>query len=158
MTTVKNMSPLGFTNLEKEVRLDDLPVHGKIPERLSGSLIRNGPAKFDLRKQSLKHWFDGLAMLHKFSFKDGKVSYTNKFTESNAFVKAKEKGKISFREFTTDPCRSIFSRVFSVFSFDTTDNTNVNTTKIDNKFIAMTETPIPIEYDLKPLIRWGIEI
>lgn len=156
MTTVKNMSQLGFTNLEDEIGLNDLPVHGKIPKRLSGSLIRNGPTKFDLDKQSLKHWFDGLAMLHKFSFKSGKVSYTNKFIKSNAFVKAKEKGKISFREFATDPCRSIFSRVSSVFSFDTTNNTNVNITKIDNKFIAMTETPIPIEYDPKTLDTIGV--
>jgi carotenoid cleavage dioxygenase-like enzyme len=75
MTTLKNMSQLGFTNLEEEVMLDDLHVQGKIPEWLSGSLIRNGPAKFDLDKQSLKHWFDGLAMLHKFSFNAGKVTY-----------------------------------------------------------------------------------
>ena len=156
MTTVKNMSQLGFANLEKEIRLDDLPVHGKIPEWLSGSLIRNGPAKFDLDKQSLKHWFDGLAMLHKFSFNAGKVSYTNKFIKSNAFIKTKEKGKISFREFATDPCSSIFSRVSSVFSFDSTDNANVNITKIDNKFIAMTETPIPIEYDPETLDTIGV--
>jgi carotenoid cleavage dioxygenase-like enzyme len=119
-------------------------------------LIRNGPAKFDLDKRSLEHWFDGLAILHKFSFKGGKVSYTNKFIKSNAFFKAKEKGKISFREFATDPCLPIFSRVSSVFSFDTADNTNVNITKIDNKFIAMTETPIPIEYDPKTLDTIGV--
>ena len=156
MTTVKNISQFGFTNLEEEISFHDLPVHGKIPEWLSGSLIRNGPAKFDLDKQSLKHWFDGLAMLHKFSFNAGKVSYSNKFIKSNAFIKTKEKGKISFREFATDPCRSIFSRVSSVFSFETTDNTNVNITRIDNKFIAMTETPIPIEYDPKTLDTIGV--
>jgi carotenoid cleavage dioxygenase-like enzyme len=156
MAALKNMSQLGFKNLEKEVMLDDLYVQGKIPEWLSGSLIRNGPAKFDLEKQSLNHWFDGLAMLHKFSFNVGKVSYTNKFIKSNAFIKTKEKGKISFREFATDPCRSIFSRVSSVFSFDTTDNTNVNISKIDNKFIAMTETPIPIEYDPETLDTIGV--
>lgn len=48
MNAVKNMSQLGFTDLEEEIMLDDLPVQGKIPEWLSGSLIRNGPAKFDL--------------------------------------------------------------------------------------------------------------
>jgi beta,beta-carotene 9',10'-dioxygenase len=43
-----------------------------------------------------------------------------------------------------------------VFSFDTTDNTNVNITKIDNNFIAMTETPIPIKYDPKTLDTIGV--
>ena len=43
-----------------------------------------------------------------------------------------------------------------MFSYDTTDNTNVNITKIDNKFIAMTETPIPIEYDPETLDTIGV--
>jgi len=43
-----------------------------------------------------------------------------------------------------------------MFSFDTTDNTNVNITKIDNKFIAMTETPIPIGYDRETLDTIGV--
>lgn len=38
-----------------------------------------------------------------------------------------------------------------MFSFDTTDNTKLNITKTDNNFIAMAETPIPIEYDPKTL-------
>jgi beta,beta-carotene 9',10'-dioxygenase len=138
---------LGFTSLENEVSIDRLPVQGKIPAWLTGTLIRNGPAKYELHEQKLNHWFDGFAMLHKFSFIDGKVSYMNRFIQSDAYKRAKEKGKISYHEFATDPCRSIFSRVSTMFSSHPTDNTNVNITRIANKFIAMTETPIPVEFD-----------
>src|ERR1700680_3931236 len=98
---------LGFTSLENEVSIDKLSVKGNIPMWLSGTLIRNGPAKFEVGNQNYRHWFDGLAMLHKFSFRNGEVSYANRFLESNAYKKAKETGKISFGEFATDPCRSI---------------------------------------------------
>lgn len=147
---------LGFTNLENELTLDRLPVLGKIPSWLSGTLIRNGPSKFKLDRQKLNHWFDGLSMLHKFSFTNGQVSYANKFIKSNAYKHAKENGKISFNEFATDPCRSIFNRVSAMFSSHATDNTNVNITRIANKFIAMTESPIPVEFDPYTLETLGV--
>jgi beta,beta-carotene 9',10'-dioxygenase len=147
---------LGFTTLENELVLDGLLVSGKIPSWLSGTLIRNGPAKFEVGRQKFNHWFDGLAMLHKFSFTDGKVLYANKFLKTRAYKRAKETGKISFSEFATDPCRSIFSRVSAMFSRQFTDNTNVNITRIANKFIAMTETPIPVEFDPRTLETVGV--
>lgn len=147
---------LGFTTLENEVVLDGLLVSGKIPSWLSGTLIRNGPAMFEVGRQKFNHWFDGLAMLHKFSFTDGKVLYANKFLNTRAYKKAKETRKISFSEFATDPCRSIFSRVSTMFSRQVTDNANVNITRIANKFIAMTEAPIPVEFDPRTLETVGI--
>src|SRR5215207_6836814 len=147
---------LGFTTLENEFVLDGLLVSGKIPSWLSGTLIRNGPAMFEVGRQKFNHWFDGLAMLHKFSFTDGKVLYANKYLNTRAYKKAKETGKISFSEFATDPCRSIFSRVSAMFSRQFTDNTNVNITRIANKFIAMTETPIPVEFDPRTLETVGV--
>ena len=147
---------LGFSTLDEELNIENLSVKGTIPKWLSGTLIRNGPAKFEVGKEKFQHWFDGLAMLHKFSFKDGKVAYANKFLESNAFKSAMETGKISYKEFATDPCRSIFKRVSSMFSTKFTDNANVNITKIANHFVAMTETPLPVEFDLKTLKTVGV--
>jgi len=134
---------LGFSTLEREIQVERLPIRGTIPRWLSGTLIRNGPAKFEVGRQTFRHWFDGLAMLHKFSFQHGQVSYANKFLESRAYKKAMETGKIHFSEFATDPCRRIFSRVSSMFSPQATDNASVNIAKIADRFIAMTETPIP---------------
>lgn len=147
---------LGFTSLEREIAIEQLPIEGEIPHWLSGTLIRNGPAKFEVGRQSYNHWFDGLAMLHKFSFTKGRVSYANRFIRSEAYKKAEETGKISYREFATDPCRSIFKKVSSIFSPKFTDNTNVNVTRIANKFVAMTETPLPIEFDPNTLNNIGV--
>ena len=72
MAIAETSNQLGFTTLENEVVLDSLLVSGKIPSWLSGTLIRNGPAMFEVGIQKFNHWFDGLAMLHKFSFREGK--------------------------------------------------------------------------------------
>jgi carotenoid cleavage dioxygenase-like enzyme len=78
---LENKFQVGFSTLNEEISLEDLPVKGAIPKWLSGILIRNGPVKFEASKEKFRHWFDGLAILHKFSFKafKGKMkSYKNK--------------------------------------------------------------------------------
>jgi hypothetical protein len=59
----------GFADLDREVAVESLPVIGTVPTWLSGALLRTAPAKFDLGRQTVNHWFDGLAMLHRFAFR-----------------------------------------------------------------------------------------
>ena len=58
---------LGFTSLEDEVTDNQLSVMGEIPPWLTGTLVRNGPAKFEVGNQNYRHWFEGLGILHRFS-------------------------------------------------------------------------------------------
>jgi beta,beta-carotene 9',10'-dioxygenase len=146
----------GFESLERETRVDRLPVEGRIPEWLAGSLIRTGPAKWEAGKQTMCHWFDGFAMLHRFGIDGGEVSYANRFLQTKAYRAAQEKGEIVYSEFATDPCRSLFARVFSVFSPKITDNANVNLVKLGERYISMTETPIPVEFDGETLETVGV--
>jgi len=146
----------GFESLEDETRIDGLPVRGKLPPWLMGSLIRTGPAKWEVGGRSMNHWFDGLAMLHRFSFADGAVSYANRFLETKAWRAANDTGKIQYSEFATDPCRSLFQRVSAMFSPKISDNANVNLVKLGERFIAMTETPIPVQFDDDTLAAAGV--
>jgi beta,beta-carotene 9',10'-dioxygenase len=145
----------GFSTQESEVDLDSLPVEGAIPEWLTGTLIRNGPARFEVGERPLRHWFDGLAMLHKFSFGGGRVSYANRFLRTDAY-RAAEAGRISYREFATDPCRSTFKRFATMFRPNFTDNCNVNLTRLGDEYIAMTETPLPVAFDPETLDTLGV--
>jgi carotenoid cleavage dioxygenase-like enzyme len=106
--------------------------------------------------RTLSHWFDGLAMLHRFSLADGEVGYANRFLETRAYLAAKQKGELTYSEFATDPCRSLYQRAMSMFSPRITDNANVNLTKLGERFIAMTETPIPVEFDPDTLAAAGV--
>jgi beta,beta-carotene 9',10'-dioxygenase len=146
----------GFDSLNEEIDLARLPVQGQLPTWLSGMLVRTGPARFEVGEQNYRHWFDGLAMLHCFSFRDGDVAYRNRFLHSKAYEAAKKEGKITYSEFATDPCRSIFKRVTSIFDPHITDNGNVNVSRIAGHFVSMTETPLPIEFDRDTMDTIGV--
>ena len=145
---------LGFTSLEEETAVERLPVRGELPVWLTGALVRVTPAKLEVGDRRLAHWFDGVAMLNRFGFADGKVSYANRFLDSNAHQDAQE-GEWRHGGFATDPCRSLFKRVQSIFSPDITDNPNVNLVRIGERYIAMTETPMPVEFDAETLETLG---
>ena len=146
----------GFTTLEGEFQIDDLPVSGQIPHWLSGSLVRNGPGRFEVGRQQYRHWFDGLSMLHRFSFRKGAVSYANKYLQSRDYREAVIKGRIAVPEFGTEPDRSIFQRLLSALDSGRIQNGNVNVARVADAYVAMTEVPLPMEFDLYTLGTRGV--
>lgn len=152
-TPAKGAPPLGFTTLEQEGVIDELPIQGELPHWLEGSLLRTGPARFEVGSRQMRHWFDGLAMLHRFTIAGGRVSYGGRYLQGRSYRAAQERGEISYGEFATDPCRSIFKRVQSLFQPGVafTDNANVNVTHLGERFIAMTESSMPVQFDAHTL-------
>ena len=148
---------IGFRDLASEIEAEELEVSGSLPDWLAGSLIRMGPAKFEVGGRAYRHWFDGLAMMHRFAFEGGRVSYTNRFLESRVFLAARDEGRIAYSEFATDPCRTLFKRAASVFSGPSFgDNANVNVMRQGDDFVAMTETPLPVRFDPATLRTLGV--
>lgn len=134
----------------------NLPVSGELPAWLSGTLLRNGPGTFQVGTQRYRHWFDGLAMLHRFTIHDGTVSYANRYLESRAHIEAMSSGQIAYSEFATDPCRSLFARVMAVFEPTITDSAKVNITELAGRYLALAETPIQVEFDPRTLRSVGV--
>ena len=147
---------IGFESLDREIQASDLPVEGALPDWLSGTLIRNGPAQFEVGEQDYNHWFDGHAMLHAFRVEEGTVGYRNRFLKTGSRTEALDEGEIVRSEFATDPCMSIFGRVMSVFNPTPTDNASINVTQIDDAYVALTETPIPVSFDPETLETAGV--
>ncbi len=139
-----------------EVALDDVPVRGELPEWLAGSLIRNGPGTFQVGDRRYRHWFDGLAMLHRFTINEGRVSYANRFLETESYRIARDEGRIAYPEFATDPCRSMFARAMAVFDPQATDSAKVNIARVADHYLALAETPIQVEFDPETLRTVGV--
>lgn len=137
----------GFRSLDAEHEELDLEVEGEMPEWLTGSLIRNGPAKFEVGGDRVDHWFDGLAMLHKFRFADGDVTYSNRFLRTGTFRRAVEEGTLA-NQFATS--RSYLERLRSFFSRPT-DNANVHVATLGGEYVALTETPRRVRIDPETL-------
>lgn len=145
--------------LREEVANCTLEVVGKIPDWLTGTLIRNGPITVTVDEKSNDHWFDGLAMLHAFSFQEGTVKYSNKFLRTDAYRAVFERGSLNYDGFAIDPCRALFKRFFSLFmpsSQLAVHNANVNVAKLENVYVALTETPLPVQFDLETLETLGV--
>ncbi|HZU66127.1 MAG TPA: carotenoid oxygenase family protein [Ktedonobacteraceae bacterium] len=141
----------GYTSLQEEIQVEKLPVEGCIPAWLSGSLLRNGPAKFEVGSEEVWHWFDGLAMLHRFSFQNGNVSYANKFVRSQAYATAMQEKRLTYAMFAADPCKALFRHAMTEMI-----NPNVSIQQVAGEFLAMTEAPLPIAFDPHTLETLGI--
>jgi carotenoid cleavage dioxygenase-like enzyme len=145
----------GFVDLDSEVEPLRLRLNGEFPAWLAGSLLRTGPAKFEAGSTKLNHWFDGQAMLHRFAFADGAVTYANRFLRGDSYCEAAAKGSLARGEFATDPCRTLFQRVAAVFSPHLTDNCNVNVDMFGGDTVALTETTLPVRFDAETLATLG---
>lgn len=147
----------GFATHRHETAVAKLPVQGRIPDWLTGTLIRNTPAQYEVGSAAYRHWFDGLAMLHAFEINGSHVAYRNRFLRSKTFKAGTETGKIKYAEFATDPCRSLFKRIASAFSRpDLGGNCNVNVARFANEFVALTETPLALVFDPHTLDTLGV--
>jgi beta,beta-carotene 9',10'-dioxygenase len=147
----------GFRSLTAETPTPvALTVTGTLPSWLKGALLRTGPSKFEVGARAYNHWFDGLAMLHRFTIADGGVTYANRFLESKAFRAAEETGKITYAEFATDPCRTLFGRVAAIFDPKLTDNACVNVSAYARDVAAFTETTMPLRFTPDTLETLGV--
>ena len=57
-------------------------VHGRAPAGLSGSLYRNGPAKFRRPGGSSQHWFDGDGLIRRWRVQDGQATLAARFADT----------------------------------------------------------------------------
>lgn len=146
-----NQSP--FYSHTKEYAVNNPQITGNIPDWLNGNLLRTSSANFDFKDSSYKHWFDGLCLLYSFSFDQGKVSYQSKFLQSDDYIQATQNDKVVYSSFGTGVNRSLFKKLKDIIkpTKNYKPNANVNITRINNDFVAMTEIPAYVKFSEKDL-------
>lgn len=150
----------GFHSLQEETATS-LDVEGTLPEWLDGSLIRNGPGAFSFPGGSdVDHWFDGFAMLYRFTFDpataadtsaDDSVHYRNRFLRTDAYDAARRgefEGGFATGETTLRSRLSTFLR-------DPYDNTNIIAERVGKQYVALTESPRKVRFDPNRLETTG---
>ncbi|KAF1764060.1 hypothetical protein GCK72_004006 [Caenorhabditis remanei] len=146
-----------FHNFENVIEPKLCSKSGTVPAYLKGTMVRNGPGMFKIGDNEYKHWFDGLGYIQRYHFEDGKMYYSARYLESEAYQKNMEAQRIVAGSFGTaafpDPCKTIFSRFFSNFvaSDEKHDNANVAFTPVGDGLYACTETPHMYRVDLDTL-------
>ena len=145
-----------FASLAEEQAECRLPVRGRIPDWLCGTLLRNGPAVFETASVPLRHWFDGAAMLHRFRIECGTVRHTSRLLRTRARDGALRTGRPTLREFATDPCARLFGPLRTLFRPNATDNANISIGRFGDDFAAMSESALPIRFDPHTLRTLGV--
>ncbi|BFZ23744.1 hypothetical protein BsWGS_26783 [Bradybaena similaris] len=138
---------LQYLDLDRSASLDKpipVPVTGAIPEWLTGSLYRNGSGIYNMGGLTWKHAFDGLAVIHRWTIKDGAVTYLSTILDCDQYNKCVKVNRLTGNGFATtfpDPCKSIFGRFFSHFRrAQNSDSTSVNIVEFGDKLFTLTET------------------
>ncbi len=149
----------GFHSLHEECA-ETLPVEGDLPAWLTGSLVRNGPGAFAFPDGgSVDHWFDGLAMLYRFTFDPGgrargdddAVHYRNRFLDTDTLAAARAgefEGGFATGE-TTLRAR------LAGFLTDAYDNANIVVERVGDQYHALTESPRQVAVDPNTLRARG---
>jgi len=150
---MKTAFDIAFNQTQQEQEQIELKSTGQIPKWINGTFYRNGPGLLKSSNQTYKHWFDGLAMVHKFDIADGKVSYQSKYLETNVRDSILENESLTFPEFATDPCWSIFKKLMSTFKHT---NPKVSIQDINNQLVALGETRFQLEIDKSTLATLGM--
>ncbi|XP_053126352.1 beta,beta-carotene 15,15'-dioxygenase [Hemicordylus capensis] len=121
-------------------------VSGEIPSWMEGILLRNGPGMHTIGESKYNHWFDGMALLHSFTIKNGEVFYRSKYLRSDSYNCNIEANRIVVSEFGTmaypDPCKNIFAKAFCYLSHtipEFTDNCLINIMKNGEDYYATSE-------------------
>lgn len=144
--------------LNQELIQQSLSLEGKIPTWLKGTFVRNGPIPVHNKNQTIAHWFDGPAMLHDFSFNAGNIVYSNKFLITDAYKKVFIEGNLNYSGFASESNDPYWNKIKAFFSRNKSpiiQNANVNISKIANQTVALTETPLPVIFDLNTLETIG---
>lgn len=144
-------------NMEVVQKATKCVVEGSVPSWLHGDIVRTGPGQFKHGKDMYSSWFDGEAILMKFSIRDnGSIYYQSKFIDTQVrrdHLKHKciihgGLGNPSIQ----DPCQSVFSKIFTQFWHKPkNDNTNVNILQLGEKSYATTDVAIAWKFDLESL-------
>ncbi|MFB6304802.1 MAG: carotenoid oxygenase family protein [Haloferacaceae archaeon] len=146
-------TPLGFHSLREE-RTASVDVEGELPDWLSGVLIRNGPGAFGFDGDAVDHWFDGLAMLHRYGL-DGaadRVTYRNRFLRTDAYERARAG---TFDGGFATGSAGLLRRLYRLVFGDPYDNANVIAERLGDRYLALTESPRRVAFDPDTLATRG---
>lgn len=145
---------LKYPSLEDEAKETPLEVVGKIPAWVEGVYIRNGPSKFTVGDQAVAHWFDGLAMLHRFHLSEGSCTYSNRFLETNDYQYMMQ-GHLPSGGFSKSSASPSIEALEGEF-YPKRPNAVVHVDQINQTPVALTEVPTPVTFDLNSLETIGV--
>ena len=146
----------GYTSLptEHSYSFSAAEVEGAVPTDLRGVLFRNGPGLMERGGVKLDQPFDGDGMVCRFTFRDGSVSFQNRFVRTKGYQEEAVENKWIYRgAFATgNPSGGIF---FNPFDFSVKNVANTHVLRWGRRLWALWEGGLPHELDSESLETLG---
>lgn len=126
-------------------------VHGRAPAGLSGSLYRNGPAKFRRPGGSASHWFDGDGLIRRFRIEDGQASLAARFADT-----AKRRQETRLDAMVMPGFGTAADPRAEIQSADDSNPSNTSVIPVGDKVWALWEAGSPLVMDAQTLATEGL--
>ena len=142
---------VGYAHSERERYQADAKVNGVWPERLQGTLYRNGPAAHELGNYRYSHWFDGDGLMHAYRIRNNQVSHQAAYVNTKkrqAEKKARRPLYSGFDSVVADPG--------PVTGPNSSNVANISVLHHHGKLMALWEAGAPWQIDESDLSTHGM--
>ena len=142
----------GFRSLEAEHDYE-VPVDGRVPPSLRGTLYRNGSGRNELAGAWFPHWFDGDGMVSAIRFHDAGIGYINRFVRTESYLDETRAGRIRHRGFGKMRPGGVLANAFRYPA----NVANTSVIDLGERLFALWEGGPPVELDPASLATLGPE-
>ncbi len=138
----------------REFSLTPLPIlSGKIPDRLRGSLYRNGPASLERGGDRVGHWFDGDGAILGVHFTDTGASAVYRYVQTEGYQQETAADAFLFPNYGTN----VPGPFWNNWGKDVKNAANTSVLALSDKLLALWEGGLPHALDLKTLETKGTD-
>lgn len=142
-----------FTNVAQAYGPTQVRFDNPLPDELSGTLYRNGPARMQRGHTRYEHWFDGDGMLHAFNLQSSTVTHRAKFVNTSRSIAEEAAGHFLRSGFGTS-----FNESLSVTHPDELNAANISVLPLGDEVLALWEAGSPWRLDSKTLDTLGRKV
>jgi carotenoid cleavage dioxygenase-like enzyme len=149
-----------FAKPAKEFASTPLAVlSGAIPDRLRGTLYRNGPGRLERGGQPVGHWFDGDGAILAVHFTDAGATGLYRYVNTAGYLAESAAGEFLYSNYGMKPPGPLWNYWFNLITNANTLKNAANTSvfALPDKLLALWEAGKPHALDLETLQTYGVE-
>jgi all-trans-8'-apo-beta-carotenal 15,15'-oxygenase len=146
-----NPSLLGFRSVTAPAFDSEAHLEGNIPNGLSGTLFRNGPARHEIGNFRYHHWFEGDGMIQAFRINPDGITHRARMVATHKYLAELDAGRALYPGFATMPPDPA-----PVTSPDKVNVGNISVLPHHGKLYALWEAGSPWEIDPETLETRGL--
>jgi all-trans-8'-apo-beta-carotenal 15,15'-oxygenase len=132
---------------------------GAIPDRLRGTLYRNGPGRLERGGQPVGHWFDGDGAVLAVHLSDAEATGVYRYVNTAGYLAESEAGEFLYSNYGMKPPGSLWNYWFSLITHTNTLKNTANTSvlALPDKLLTLWEAGKPHALDLETLQTQGLD-